>query len=169
MKSSSSGAKACNVSLAVGILCSAICLIVMNMFGDPYETIHKIDPSDTIPPVWLWKLSFTVWFFLIGFASGNVINTSSCQKLSTESKFRAYRGGLCFISAFFLSLFHFPLFFISAKLLVALLTAMLSAALSIICGLLWSRVEKTASLTMLAYSCWLFYVIFVNLRVFFKI
>ena len=158
-----------NISIICGIIGAALFLFVMNAFGNPYGTIHKIDVLDIIPPIWLWNISELLWGFLIGYAAGRVIFDISCIKSVPHAEMSACKGGLFYIVAFFLSLSHYPLFFIEGKLLLSLITAFLSLIFASICGVIWIRVSKTPSLIMIAYSFWLFYVVFVNFSIFIKI
>lgn len=161
--------KAMDISLFCGIFCAVVFFTVMNVFGSPYDLIHKVDSHNIVPPVWLWRTTMTVWGFLIGYAAGRVINTVSCGGASVHDKISAYRGGLFFVSAFFLSLSHYPVFFCAERLFVALIVALSAAALSVFCGISWAKAYRMSSIIMLGFSFWLFYVIFVNAGVLLRV
>ncbi len=169
MKKTSNPSRNNNISLICGVISSTVFFYVMGMFGSPYDIIHVIDGWNIIPPIWLWKVTTTVWGFLIGFALGKIIFAASGPKSSIDTKIYAYRGGLFYLSAFFLALFHYPLFFNAGKIFISLLVAVIATVLSAVCGTMWTRVSRSASLIMYSYTFWLFYVVFVNFSIFFRI
>lgn len=169
MKKVSRRSRSNNISLVCGIIGAVLFFFVMGLFGDPYDIIHRIDVFGIIPPIWLWKTTTTVWGFLIGYAAGRIISDMYCEQSSVDIRISAYRGGLFYIAAFFLSLSHYPLFFNAEKIFISLIVALISAILTAICGAIWSRVEKGSSLIMFGYAFWLFYVVFVNFSIFFRI
>ena len=157
-----------DISLICGIICASAFFTVMNVFGNPYDMIHKVDSHNLIPPIWLWKTTMTVWGFLIGYAAGRVM-TKVSRGISVDEKIIAYRGGLFFISAFFLSLSHYPIFFCAEKLFIALISVIPAAALALLCAFSWSKAYKSSALIILGFAFWLFYVIFVNAGVLLRV
>ena len=161
--------KSDNCSPVFGFFGAIIFVIIMSAFGSPYDFVHKVDLMNVIPPIWLWKTTSAVWGFLLGFSAGKIVYTVNCRGVSIDGKIYAYRGGLFFIAAFFSGLSHYPLFFNAEKLFLSLVTAILAAIFSLICGFTWSKLKTLSATIMFAYSFWLFYVAFVNLQILFRI
>lgn len=158
-----------NISLIFGVISSLVFFFVMGMFGSPYDTIHKIDAYGIIPPIWLWKTTTMFWSFLVGFAAGKIIFDMTHIQPSIDIKLYAYRGGLFCLSAFFLSLCHYPLFFNAEKIFISLIVALIAVIFSAICATLWTHASRGPSLIMFGFSFWLLYVVIVNFSVFFRI
>ena len=147
-------------------LVTLIIFIVVRLFCDnSYEMIHKFDTSDIIPPLWLLNLLTFVWGFLIGYAAGSVIDCVMHSGASINLEIAAYRGGLFFLTLFFLSQTWYCIFFQGGHLFIALLIIVIALLSSIICAYFWYSALKTSALIIGAYCIWLFYLIILNASV----
>ena len=157
-----------NIPLTCAIIAAIICALTMWISGNPYDMIHKLDSKNMIPPVWLWRLTNIIWFFLLGFGAGKVISEVGSGCISGEREIGAYKGGLFFISATFLALVHYPLFFSAERIFISLIIILISEVCSLLCAAIWSKVSSLATIIMSAYSFWLFYTIFINAALVFQ-
>ncbi len=150
-----------------GIACATSGFVCATIFGTPFEMIHMLGGMNILPPIWIFNLLYTAWFFLIGIAAGSVINSTVRRYNAGSSEIAAYKGGIFFLVCFFLSLIRYYLFFFSGKLFISLLLSVISMMCSLICAFTWHKVQpKISSVAMFAFSIWQFYIFFVNLSVF---
>jgi len=156
-------------ALLFGIIYAALCISVRILSGSPYGMIHKLDAGGVIPPLWIFNLLSAVWGFLAGFASGIVWSEVRLCRARGESEICAYRGGIFFVALVFLSLIWYPLFFVSERLILSFIIALLAVICSALSALQWRRVSLLSSLVTAAYALWLFYVLAVNLVVLLRI
>lgn len=156
-----------NHALWCGILCASVGYLSLTLFGTPHEMIHILGGIKILPPIWFFNLLSTLFYFLNGIASGAVIDATSCRVNTGREEVSAYRGGLFFLSSFFLSLVRYHVFFLSGRLFIATLLSVACLITSILCSAQWSHVHpKAASIIMVLNSLWQFYVLFVNISVF---
>lgn len=150
-----------------GIILAAVGFIYQVILGSPFETLHLLIGLSYFPPIWIFNLLSSAWFFLIGIAAGAVIhataeslNIGSCETL-------AYKGGLFFLSCVFLSLIRYYLLFFSLKLLLSLVTSIICLICSFVCAFIWRKVHPhLSSIIMFAFSIWQFYFFLINTSVF---
>ncbi len=153
-------------SLICGATCAAFSAISRIVSGAPFDTIHKLDGCDIIPPIWIFNLLSVAWAFLIGLAAGSVISEASCSH-GASSQIHALRGGLFFISSFFLGILWYHTFFFEEFLFISLLLAIGALICNIICAFNWYNLSVSAPpLIISAYVLWLFYIVFMNISVF---
>ena len=157
-----------NISLICGIASAALSLLIIFLSGSPYDMLHKIDSGNTLPPIWVWGISSTVFGFLCGYAMGILIGNMWCGKIVGSNEISAYRGLVFFVALFFLSNAHYPLFFISEKLIIALIIALLAIVVAIACAVFWAKPSPLSSVLISVYSLWLIYVAFVNVCILIK-
>ena len=156
----------CKTAIICGLACAAIYLTVRIICDSPYDMIHKLDSAELIPPMWIFNILWMIWGFLSGVAAGSLIQAISDGRIIGREEIFAYKGGLFFISCFFLSLIWYPLMFVNQSLFLSLCTALSSAICSVICACIWKRVNNSSCIVMSAHSIWLFYVFIVNFSVF---
>ena len=158
-----------NISLICGIVSAALSLLIIFLSGSPYDMLHKIDSENTLPPIWVWIVSSTVFGFLSGYAMGILIGNMWCGKIVGANEISAYRGLIFFVALFFLSNAHYPLFFVAEKLIVSLVITILAIISAIACAILWAKPSPLSSVLVSVYALWLIYVAFVNVCVLIKI
>ena len=151
-----------NITLTCAIFAAAVCAITMWLSGSPYEMIHKLDQRNVLPPVWLWRLTNLIWFFLLGLGAGRIVSEVCGGCISGEREISANKGGLFFITTMFCSLIHYPLFFSAERIFFSLVVVLFAVICSLLCTVIWSKISPWASLITSAYSLWLFYTIFIN-------
>ena len=154
-----------NIPLIFAIISAVIGLSVIICSGSPYDLIHKIKLDDLLPPIWIWCLSSLILNFLTGYALGCIMSSVASKRLCGEKEIRAYQGIIFFIGSIFLSLAHYPTFFVAEKLVIALILSVVSIMLSLICFILWTKVSFISSIIMATFTLWGGYVAYVNLRV----
>lgn len=153
------------VSLICGIICSLLCAGSVLISGSPFEMIHKLNVGHALPPMWLWGFLSFVWGFLVGSAAGTVIAETFCSKAHNEREICAYKGGLFFLGALFFFALHYPLFFVAERLFFAMVSVLIALACACLCALFWSKVSIYATVIMVSFAFWLFYVLFVTLSI----
>lgn len=149
-------------SVIVGSICVGIYVIMLTISGSPYEMIHKLDIGKMIPPMWMWRVFSIVWIFLSGVAAGLVVYERICHRIAGERELRAYRGGIYFISSFFLTIVHYPLFFCLERLMIAFLVALLAMIGAAVSSVIWSKVSAISSVILAGNAFWLLYVTFIS-------
>ena len=159
--------RSAKICIWFGIILASLGFGFQVALGSPFEMIHLLDGMNLLPPIWLFNLLSAAWLFMVGFGAGNVMNFTSSGQNMGKSEIYAYRGGLFFLSCFFLTTIrHFVMFF-SGKLFLALLISILCLMCSLICAFLWSNVRpQSSAVIMFAFSIWQFYLFFVNVSVF---
>lgn len=149
-------------SLIIGFMCVLMYIITLTVSGSPYDMIHKLDLNKMIPPMWVWRIFSIVWFFLSGAAAGLIVYEGACHRIGADGKLCAYRGGTYFISGFFLSIVHYPLFFCVERLFIAFIVSLLAIICTVICCVIWSKISPLASVVLSGYAFWLLYVVFIS-------
>lgn len=153
-------------SLALGIISAIICFISKAVSPSPFELIHILNVYDIMPPIWIFNLLSLIWYFLIGFGAGIVAYGISYCYTSGHQEILAYKGGLYFVSTFFLFLLWYPMFFSGRSLLISFLLILAAMICSIMCSCYWFKSKNSvAGLMMAAFAIWTFYVMFINLSV----
>lgn len=151
-----------------GAISSIFCLFFISAFGSPFDMIHKLNGIGMIPPIWIINLLLIVFFFLQGFSLGSIITAAKNRINVGEKELCAYRGTVFLSCAFFLSLLWYPLFFFAEKLFLSLLVSIVCLIFSILCAIEWLHAEPIgASITVFVCSIFEFYILFINLSVFF--
>ena len=151
-----------------GAISSIFCLFFISAFGSPFDMIHKLNGIGMIPPIWIINLLSIVFFFLQGFSLGSIITAAKNRINVGEKELCAYRGTVFLSCAFFLSLLWYPLFFFAEKLFLSLLVSIVCLIFSILCAIEWLHAEPVgASITIFVCCIFEFYILFINLSVFF--
>ena len=154
-------------SLWCGVFSCVICIFSRIIFDSPLEMIHIVKGISLLPSIWIYNLISYAWFFLIGVAAGAIMESTKCGSNNGHSEICAYRGGLFFLSCFFISLILYHLFFILNMLFLSLIISAVSLMCTLLCAVQWSRVRPhTSSVIMYSFSVWQFYMFFVCLSVF---
>ena len=152
-------------AMIFGILGIILCLLTRIFSGSPYNMIHTLDPSDIIPPIWLFNLLSIAWSFLSGYAAGMIVCAVAKGSVRGSRELFAYKGGLFFIAYAFLSLIWYPLFFGEERLFLSFLITLLKVLTAAVCMYFWSYSVTSAALIMAANALWSFYILLVNLSV----
>ena len=168
MKKTAANKQFNNLSLTCAIIAAVICALTLWMSGSPYEMVHKLDSKNILPPIWIWRLTYLIWFFLLGLGVGKIMSAACAGCISGEREISAYKGGIFFITAFFCALIHYPLFFSAERIFISLIIALVAVLCSLICAVIWSKISTFTSVVMYAYSFWLFYTIFINACILFQ-
>ncbi len=155
-----------NLSICFGAISAICCIISRYVSNSPLELIHLIDNRNIIPSILLFNILSVSLYFLIGTASGGIICASSKKLNLGMSLSAAYRGGLFFITSFFLGLIWYPLFFSCEHLMLSLVVSFISLISAIICASNWSCVNpRSSSVIMVSFCIWMFYIMFISLSV----
>ncbi len=150
-------------SLILGIISLMVRMFSVSITGEPYDMLHKLDGNNIVPPVWILNLSLNLVYFIAGYAAGIVSNTVASGYINCEEKMSAYRGGMYFIAAYFLTLIHYPLFFVSEKLSVSLIVIVITLISLTICIYSWAKISSSAALILTVYFIISIYLFFINL------
>lgn len=156
-------------SLVCGAIGAASYLFTVFICGSPIEFLHQINKSEILPPIWLFMLISGLACFIAGIAAGAVIY-ATVQKLNIGDYERsAYRGGLFFLSAIFIFLTWYPIFFGGGHIFIATVIAALCIASSLLCTLCWFNCHPAfASVIMILFSVWTIYIFIANIIIFFN-
>ena len=154
-------------SVICGITSFAICLISRILYDTPFGMLHVVKGVSLLPPVWLFNIISYIWFFLIGFAAGSLIDKTSRGMNSGNIQISAYRGGIFYIISFFLSIIRYHVFFIDQMLFLSLTLSAICMICALICAVNWRGVIPALScFIMYCFTIWQFYLFFVSLSVF---
>lgn len=154
-------------ALFYAISCAVLCLISRIVSGSPFDMVHKFDGCDIIPPMWIFNLLWVVWYFFIGLAAGEIINSVSSKRCVGAEQISAYRGGLFFVASFFLGIMWYTTFFCNQSILVGMVISVTTLICSVISAYHWYHTPTSAPpLIMSAYVIWLFYTTLINISVF---
>ena len=163
-KSDASGAK-CVSPIILGIICASVKLVSIIISAPPYDMIHKLDPNGVIPSIWIWNLTGCIMMFVAGMAAGTIVHEVSSGKLTVKKEREAYKGGLYFISAYFLTVIHYPLFFAGEHILVSFFISVVALICTSLCAILWSRISSKACIMTCSNAFFSLYVAFINLNI----
>ena len=155
----------CAQSIIFGIICASVKLASIIISDSPYEMIHKLDKNGIIPSMWIWHLTGCLMMFISGMAAGTVIKELASGNASAKNEREACIGGLYFITSFFLTVIHYPLFFACERILISFIVSVAAVICSAICAMMWSKISAKACLMMCGNSFFLLYVTFVNLNI----
>ncbi len=136
-------------SLVMGSISSICCFISRTSFGSPLNMMHKLNDVNIMPPLWILNLLSFLFYFLIGFSAGLVIEAGACKMNLGDSQAHAYRGGIGIVASFFLSLIRYHVFFLSEKIFISLLISIISTICIFLCTYEWSKIiPSKASITV---------------------
>lgn len=152
------------LSLILGTVLLIIRLLTVSIHGSPFDMIHKLDQNGIIPPVWIINLCFGVLFFALGYAAGIIISECSSGR-GKNNAVSAYKGGMYFMITLFTLTVHYPLFFILERLLLSLITVIISVISSIICVFSWGKISTLSALIMTVCAIFSSYVALINLLI----
>ena len=150
-----------------GGICALLCFLSFSLFGNPFESIHLLDGMKILPPIWLFNLISLALFFFAGASAGAVARCTQSRMNTADIEISAYKGALFFLNSFWISLVRNCLFFFTGRLFISLVLSLTCLLTSIACAYTWGKVRpRAASVIMIAFSVWQFYLFFVNFSVF---
>ena len=147
--------------LICGAVCAACAFLSRTISGNAFDMAHKIQDLGVMPSMWIFNLLSVIWYFVIGVAIGMAVQGSdgACR----ENTLEIYRGGLFFVTAFFLGLIWYPMFFVTQVLFLALLVSIILTACAVVCAYAWFKAGIGISgVAMSAFSVWSLYVVVIN-------
>ena len=148
----------------------ALIFVFVRIFSESqYETIYRLDPSGILPPLWLLNLISFVWFFLIGYGMGIVLDSLLYKKGNCNEQIQSYKGLVVFTACFFLSHISYSTFFQGKHIFIALLILLTAIICSVIDIIVWSKIKRSSALIMGGYSIWLFYLFIIYSSVLFHL
>lgn len=147
-----------------GIICALFYFISRVICGNGLDMVHKLSGFEILPPMWIFNAIFLVFYFIIGIAIGGMIHGISLRQIRGEEEICAYKGGLFFISSFFLGITWFPIFFVFQSLFFSVLCALSALMCALVCAFHWYKTANKISPTLMAtFSVWMFYIMFLSL------
>ena len=152
-----------------GIALALIFIFVRIFSESQYETIYRLDPSGIIPALWLLNLISFIWFFLIGYSAGSVLDPALCKKGNCNDELLICKGFVSFTLCFFLSHISYSVFFGGKHLFLAIIMILTAIACSAVTMLIWSKIQNLAALIMGGYCIWLFYLFIICSSVLFHL
>ena len=158
-----------NTGIILGIALALIFIFVRTLSESPYETIYRLDPSGIIPALWLLNLISFIWFFLIGYSTGIILDPAWYKKGRCNEKSLIYKGLVAFTICFFLSHISYSIFWDGKHLLVAILVILIAIACSAATMIIWSKINRISALIMGGYCIWLFYLFIIYSSVLFQL
>lgn len=146
-----------------------ILLVILGIFtrwvsGSPIPTLHYIGAMELTPPIWLMVLLFCLSYAVAGLALGIALGYRACAH--PEKK---YQGAMWLCISLALGYAWYPLFFAARVFLVATAVSVLCFFSSLLATLCFASVSKTSFFLLLLYDCWLLYLTFLNMQIFFGI
>ena len=156
-------------SLICGAICAAGYIFTVSICNSPIDFMHKINKSEILPPIWLFIILSTAFCFLMGIAAGAVIYATASRLNIGDYERSAYKGGLFFLSAYYLFLAWYPVIFGGEHLFIAIGIMSLCLVSSLICALCWFNSYPTFSpIFVLLFSCWCVYILIAIIIIFFN-
>ena len=132
--------------------------------GSPLGALHYLEAKSLVPPVWVMVLIFSVFYVASGFALGVALGNRFCA--CGEKK---YQGAMWFCISLALGYAWYPLCFCARLFLVSTTVSALCLFCAICATVCFASVSKLAFFLSLACNCWLLYLVFLNLQIFFAI
>ena len=147
-------------SLVCGAICAAGYIFTVSICKSPIDFIHKIDKSEILPPIWLFILLSAACCFVLGIAAGAVIFATGAHLNIGDYERSAYRGGLFFLSAYYLFLTWYHVIFGGEHLLISTGIMALCLISAIACALCWLNCYPVFSpLIVISFACWCVYIL----------
>ena len=141
-----------------------IAIFVRWVSGSPITTLHYIGARNIVPPTWLMVLLFSISYTIIGLALGVALGNRFC--FCGEKK---YQGAMWLVICLSLGYAWYPLFFCARLFLVSICACALCLFCAICSTICFASVSKLSFFLALFYDCWLLYLFFLNMQVFFAI
>ena len=152
------------VAIITPALLVLIAIFVRWVSGSPLPTLHYIGARNIVPATWLMVLLFSIFYATVGLSLGVALgNKYYC---CGEKK---YQGAMWLVICLALGYAWYPLFFCARLFLVTLCISFLCLFCSICATICFINVSKLSFVLVLAYDCWLLYLFFLNMQVFFSI
>ena len=152
------------VVVLIPIVLMLIAIFVRWVSGSPLTTLHYVGARNIVPPIWVMVILFGVFYAVAGLALGTVLGNRYC--FCGEKK---YQGAMWFIICLSLGYAWYPLFFCARLFLVSICVCGLCLFCAICSTICFANVSKISFFLSLAYDCWLLYLFFLNMQVFFAI
>lgn len=146
------------------VLLIFIAALVRWVSGSPLSTLHYIGARNIVPPTWLMVLLFSVSYATVGLALGVALGNRFC--FCGEKK---YQGAMWLVICLSLGYAWYPFFFSARLFLVSFCVCALCIFSGICATICFANVSKLSFFLLLAYDCWLLYLFFLNMQVFFAI
>lgn len=151
------------------VVLTPVLLVLIAMFvrwvsGSPLATLHYVGARNIVPSTWLMVLLFSISYVAAGLSLGVALGNRFCY--CGEKK---YQGAMWLIICLALGYSWYPLFFCARVFLVTICISFLCLFCSICATLCFVNVSKLSFFLALAYDCWLLYLFFLNMQVFFAI
>ena len=153
-----------SVILLIPILLIFIAAFVRWVSGSPLTTLHYVGAHGIIPPIWLMVLLFSISYAVAGLALGTALESRFC--CCGEKK---YQGAMWLVICLALGYAWYPLFFCARVFLVSICACALCLFCAVCSTVCFASVSKLSFFLSLAYDCWLLYLFFLNMQVFFAI
>ena len=151
------------------VLVIPIILLFLGIFtrwvsGSPISTLHFLEIRDTVPPSWLMVVLFSIFYIVSGLSLGTALGNKYCA--NGEKK---YQGAMWFCISLALGYAWYPLFFCARLFLVSMILSLVCFATSLFATLCFINVSKISFFLSLFSNCWLLYLLFLNMQIFFAI
>lgn len=150
--------------IAIPLLLLFLGIFTRWVSGSPLATLHYIGARQLVPPTWLMVLLFSASYVVAGLALGTALGNRLCS--CGEKK---YQGAMWFCISLALGYIWYPLFFCARVFLVSTAVSILCLFSAICATICFASVSKLSFFLSLAYNCWLLYLTFLNLQIFFSI
>lgn len=155
------------ITLLCGLACAITGIASLVLFGAPLCSINVLRGMNIFPPIWIYNLISTVWYFLIGAAYGAILEANTRRINSGDIETAAHKGGAFLISAFWISIIRHFLLFYAGRLFIALLLSCICALCSLIASIIWRKAyPRVSSVTVLGFTIWQFYNLLLSFSVF---
>lgn len=144
-----------------------VLLLILGIFvrwvsGGPLSTLHYIGARNTVPPIWLMVLLFSLSYIVAGLALG--LNLCNRYCVFTEKK---YQGAMWFVISLALGYAWYPLFFCSRLFLVSVIDSALCLFASVCASICFSAVSRASFIFSVIYDAWLAYLLLLNMQLLF--
>ena len=132
--------------------------------GSPLPTLHYLNVKSVVPPSWLMVLLFSISYIVAGLSLGIALGSCFCP--CGEKK---YQGAMWFTIALALGYVWYPLFFCAHLFLVSVIVCALCLFASICATICFVTVSRLSAFFGIVYDCFLLYLLFLNMQIFFTI
>ena len=150
-------------TLAVAILATLCYLTVRILCESPYRVMLELGISDLIPPVWLFTLLQTLAFFTAGCAAGFVLGYCSFGCAAEK-----YKGCMLYVLVTVLELCWYPSLFVGGLVFLTLVESLLAMALAILTTIVFFRVSCFSGFIFVLHDIWVFSILILSFRIFFR-
>ncbi len=154
------------INIKAAIACG-ICLLVIGLIsffigGSPTYLLHMLKMPVTVPTRWFFKLSWSIWYFILG-----AVFSVVCSCVERSKQICKWQGNMLFVVMIIFNYIWYPLFFGAEAIFLALVACAAMIILGFFVFFNYIKVSLISGTVILFHLIWLLYMFCINATVLF--